>query len=414
LKGGIGMTIQDLALQTADAMLNAGLTRTTVWYTYDSALMPIVRVHEENGENEYDRKIMTDYVRRVEWRVEQSEITHWQYRKLLRGAQRLTEMHDHGKLLWTAPRLTSRFKLNSYFQTALDEFLSNTGLNPKSQSDAMWIARKYFSWLIIEGHDDLSDTGVTEVQRFMIYCSNHMKGTGVHNVKLYMKKLYRFLAERGYSTETFEALLNFRVSRESRLYPAAAPEEVDAILNVIDRRTPRGKRDYAIILLGAVTGLRAIDIARLRLTDIDWQMGEIRIVQAKTGNSLALPLTTDIGEAIEDYILHGRQKTESDAVFLRLSVPYRGFAGSTAIENLYDAYCKKAQLPRNAFDGKGFHSLRRGVGKNMITAGVSVESAIQIMGDKNIDSIKKYVALDSHHLKECALDFTGIRKEALA
>ena len=71
-----------------------------------------------------------------------------------------------------------------------------------------------------------------------------------------MKKLCRFLAERGYSSETFEGLLSFKVSRESKLFPAASPDEVNAILNVIDRRVPRGNRDYAIILLGVVTGLR--------------------------------------------------------------------------------------------------------------------------------------------------------------
>lgn len=277
----------------------------------------------------------------------------------------------------------------------------------------MWVARKHFSWLILEGHNDLNRVGAIEVQRFMIYCSNHMRGTGVHNVKLYMKKLYRFLAERGYSAETYEGLLNFRVSRESRLYPAATPEEVAAILDVIDRRIPRGKRDYAIMLLGTVTGLRAIDIVKLRLTDIDWQAGEIKIAQAKNRNPLALPLTADVGEAIQDYILNGRQQTDCNAVFLRLHVPYKGFSTGTAIEDLYDAYCKKARLPRDAFDGKGFHALRRAVGKNLVTAGVSVESVAQIIGDAKIDSVKKYVALDSHHLKECALDFSGIEKEAM-
>lgn len=406
------MTIKELVQRTAEEMLAAGLTANTVWYAHDASFLPIVRVHEASGKDEFDREIMSNYVQDIEKRVEQGEIKPGQYRKLLRGAQRITEMHDYGKLLWTAPKLASKFKLNSYFQAVLDEFLSNVKFSPKGQSDAMWVARKYFAWLILEGHNDLGGIGAVEVQRFMIYCSSHMKGTSVHNVKLYMKKLYHFLAERGYSADTFEGLFNFKVSRESKLYPAAAPEEVDAILDVIDRRTPRGKRDYAIILLGVVAGLRAGDIVKLRLTDIDWEHGEINIIQAKTGVPLALPLTADIGEAIEDYILNGRQETDSDAVFLRLHVPYKGFASGTAIQDLYDDYCKKSLFPRNAFDGKGFHSLRRAVGKNLVTAGVPVETVAQIIGDNKIDSIKKYVALDSHHLKECALDFSGIGKGA--
>jgi integrase len=260
----------------------------------------------------------------------------------------------------------------------------------------------------------LSGVGVVEIQRFMIYCSDHMMSTGVYNIKLYMKKLYQFLAAGGYSSEAYEGLFNFKVSRESRLYPAASPEEVAAILDVIDRRLLSGKRDYAMVLLGVVTGLRACDIARLKLTDIDWQKVEIKIVQAKTGVSLALPLTADIGEAIQDYIIHGRKKTDCDALFLSLHCPYHGFKNGDGIRYLFDRYTRRAKLPRNAYDGKGFHSLRRAVGKNLVAAGVPVESVAQIVGDNKVDSVKKYIALDSHHLKECALGFSGIGKGARA
>ena len=65
-------------------------------------------------------------------------------------------------------------------------------------------------------------------------------------------------------------------------------------------------------------------------------------------------------------------------------------------------------LQRVAFDGKGFHSLRRAVGKNMITSGVPVTTVAQVLGHNGTSSINKYIALDSVHLKECALDFSGI------
>jgi len=402
------MKINELATKTVEAMLAAGLSPRTVWYTHEAAFLPIIRTHEASGKESFDRETMTAYVRRVENRIEQGEIGREHYRRLIRGAQRITEMHDHGKLMWTAPKKASRFKLNEYFQTMLDEFLSSGKFSPKGMSDAKWVARKYFAWLITEGHVDLSDVGVVQVQGFMIYCGNRMRGSSVHNAKLYMKKLYGFLAEHGYSKETYEGLLNFKVSRESRLYPAATAEDIATILNVIDRRIPGGKRDYAIVLLGAVTGLRAGDIANLRLTDIDWQKGEIRIAQSKTSKPLALPLTADVGEAIKDYILNGRQETDCDAVFLRLHVPYRGFTNGGAIQDLYDAYYKRALYPRDAFDGKGFHSLRRATSTGLVTAGVPIEMAAQILGDTHINSMRKYVTLNSRHLKECALDFSGI------
>jgi site-specific recombinase XerD len=76
---------------------------------------------------------------------------------------------------------------------------------------------------------------------------------------------------------------------------------------------------------------------------------------------------------------------------------------------IYNFIRKKAGLPRDAYDGKGFHSLRRSLGKNLVTSGVPITMVAQILGDSDIDSTKKYISLDSEHLKECALDFTGIR-----
>ena len=101
-------------------------------------------------------------------------------------------------------------------------------------------------------------------------------------------------------------------------------------------------------------------------------------------------------------------------MFLRLHAPYKGFANGVGIGDMFDSYRKKANLPRNAFDGKGFHSLRRAVGRNMVTSGVSINTVAQVLGDRNIDSTKKYISLDSRHLKECALDFsvTGFRRAA--
>jgi len=224
-----------------------------------------------------------------------------------------------------------------------------------------------------------------------------------------MRKLYRYLVEKEYSSEDYAGLLSFPVSRESRLSPATPPEEIAGTLDVIDKRTPQGKRDYAMVLLGTVCGLRAIDIAKIKLTDIDWKKGEIKIVQAKTLKSLALPLTKDVGEAVSDYILNVLPKTEYENIFLRFRAPFRPFADGVAVGDIYDYYRKRAGLPRDAYDGKGFHSLRRSLGKNLIVSGAPVTMAAQILGDDDIDSTKKYIALDSEHLKECALDFVGIK-----
>jgi site-specific recombinase XerD len=403
------MKIEEVVSQTMEAMRKRGLDEFTVLNEHRHTFRPIIKLHEYAEKENFEREIISAYVKELEARYEKGEITVHTYRGHKRGVQRLTEYHDTGRLEWSAPKKVSRFVLNEYYENIMAGLVSGDELSRKGKSDITWVGRKYFSWLIEEGHEDLNGVGANEVQSFMIYCSRHMVSNGLHNLKLYMKKLYRYLADNGYADSDYGGLFAFSVSRASRLYPPASHEEINQALEMIDRRTPQGRHDYAMILLGTVTGLRAIDIASLKLADIDWKKGELKIVQSKTGKSVALPLTHDVGSAIKEYILKARPQTEHDNVFLRVRPPFQPFSNGVAVGDIYDYYRKRAGLPRDAYDGKGFHSLRRSLGKHLITSGATVEMVAQILGDSDIESVKKYISLDSEHLKECALDFAGIK-----
>jgi site-specific recombinase XerD len=402
-------SIREVVSGTMAALQSLGISPRSIWYEHGRTFLPIINEHELAGKEDFDREIITGRVKAIEARYENGEMSFDNYRNAKRAVQRLTEFHDTGKLEWSAPKRTSRFVLSDYYEKILTDFVSSENVSKKVKSDIVWVGRKYFSWLIEKGHKDLGLTGADEVQNFMIFCSRHMVGSGLYNVQLYMRKLYRYLAETEYVAEAYNSLLSMHILRESKLYPAASPGEVSQTLDLIDRRTPKGKRDYAMVLLGVATGLRAIDIARMKLTDIDWQKGEVKIVQSKTKKSVALPLTCDVGEAVSEYILKARPKTNYDNIFIGVRPPYQPFSNGVAVGYIYDSYRKKAGLPRDAYDGKGFHSLRRYVGKNLITSGATVEMTAQILGDSAIESTKKYIALDSEHLRECALDFVGIK-----
>ena len=175
-------------------------------------------------------------------------------------------------------------------------------------------------------------------------------------------------------------------------------------MDTIDRSTVKGKRDYAIMMLGTVLGLRACDIVALKLTDIDWLRGEIHIVQSKTTNLVILPLTQDVGEALKDYILNARPSAVDNEIFLRIKAPHTKLAAAVTVGEIYRDCCIAAGLPAN----KKFHNLRRALGTSMVTNGISVYDVAQVFGDKNVNSTKPYLATDMEHLKMCALSFEGI------
>ena len=81
--------------------------------------------------------------------------------------------------------------------------------------------------------------------------------------------------------------------------------EVARVLGAVDRRTPCGKRDYAILLLLVTYGLRAREVAALTLDDIDWRRDRLAVPGRKAGHSTAFPLSAVVGEALVDYLRHG-------------------------------------------------------------------------------------------------------------
>ena len=116
--------------------------------------------------------------------------------------------------------------------------------------------------------------------------------------------------------------LVFSVSRERKIIPSLPKADISKLLDSINRDTVKGKRDYAIMLLKTFLGLRACEVVALKLTDIDGMREEIRIVQSKTSDPVALPLTQDVVEALRDYILNGRTASQSNRIFLRAKAPY--------------------------------------------------------------------------------------------
>jgi integrase/recombinase XerD len=98
-------------------------------------------------------------------------------------------------------------------------------------------------------------------------------------------------------------------------------EEVARVLDGVDRRSPSGKRDWAILMLLITYGLRSREVAALSLDDIDWKRERLRVPERKAGHSTAFPLTGSVGEALADYLQHGRPQTTSRRVFFRAVAP---------------------------------------------------------------------------------------------
>ena len=392
-------TLRTLAAEAEAAIQTLGHKQSTLAH-YRYTFNRIVKIHEQQGKHELDVCVVNEYVKSLEARVLRNELSRRIYRTKKRAAEVLTEFNEKHKIEWrhhTAPKIV----LTHYYNSIRDQYLSQTIKKPRCLDVAKSCVTRYFSWLMSHGYETLPEVNAATIQEYMVACSQTLNGRALSNIQYNLKKLHQYLHSVGLVDNNYSKLLSFPISINRKIKPAIPQEEIACTLGAIDRATPTGKRDYAIIMMASVMGLRNGDITNIRFSEIDWRNGEIRLTQSKTEKSLALPLTTDVGEAIKDYIINGRPESDCPEIFLRALAPHKAL---NSIGSLHQRRRIKAGLnPRG-----GTHGLRRAAGVNMAIQGVPVTTIAQILGQSDINVTKQYIPLDIRHLKECALDFHGI------
>ncbi|MFV0343913.1 MAG: tyrosine-type recombinase/integrase [Anaerocolumna sp.] len=131
--------------------------------------------------------------------------------------------------------------------------------------------------------------------------------------------------------------------------------ELQRILSAVDRSTPIGKKDYAVLLLAAFLGIRAGDIRIFKISCIKWACEAIEFTQSKTGRFLQLPLLPEVKLAILDYFTNGRPKMDSDYLFLKHSAPYGPMDEHNAFYYILQKYLDGIELKKRKHE---MHSLR--------------------------------------------------------
>jgi len=184
---------------------------------------------------------------------------------------------------------------------------------------------------------------------------------------------------------------------------AIGADQVRQLLASIDRCTATGRRDYAILLLLARLGLRSGEVAFLELDDIDWDTGQVS-VRGKGGQRTALPLPTDVGKAITEYLCHGRPRSTGRRVFLRSKAPIRGFLSPCAIGSIIRHALQRAgiQAPTT-----GAHQFRHALATQMLHHGASLTEISELLRHRSLQTTTIYTKVDLKALRPLALPWPG-------
>ncbi|MCL2153813.1 MAG: tyrosine-type recombinase/integrase [Oscillospiraceae bacterium] len=246
-----------------------------------------------------------------------------------------------------------------------------------------------------------------EIQHIENYLKTH-EGKSVKYIGTFLyvfRKFFTFLFESEFITEDLAAKLpKVRTPRNATIPHVWSKEDIQKLLSVIDREDPKGKRDYAMLLIAIRLGLRISDIRNLKLSSINWNRQIISIKMVKTGQSIELPLLKDVGWAIIDYLKNGRPATSSECVFVRHRAPFNAFGGIGSFTKELHRYIVKAGLQIPDGQRRGMHSLRNTLAANMLEIKSPLPIISEALGHQSVKTTGLYLKIDLDGLRKCALD----------
>jgi integrase/recombinase XerD len=176
--------------------------------------------------------------------------------------------------------------------------------------------------------------------------------------------------------------------------------EIDAVLAVIDRQAPIGRRDYAMVLLLAVYGLRASEVIHLRLEDLDWHRQLLHIRHRKAGNDTTYPLSVPVGEAILAYLQQGRPMSTHREVFLSVYAPFAPLTPGGGLSDQVRKYFAQAGI---RVERAGTHAFRYSCAQRLFEEGLPLKTIGDYLGHRDTRTTQHYTMITLDQLREVAL-----------
>lgn len=214
----------------------------------------------------------------------------------------------------------------------------------------------------------------------------------------------RFLITEGVVRTGLDGIIpGVRQWKLASLPRALTRGEVQQVLDAVDTSTDVGARDHAILLLLSRLGLRAGEVAALRVPDVDWREGCLRIQPGKTGRERRLPLPQEVGTALVQALKGRPANVARDVVFVRARPPHRILTAS-AITAVAQRALRRADVPLTR---RGAHAFRHTVASQLVQHGVSMKAVADILGHAELETTAIYAKLDVTTLLTVTLPWPG-------
>lgn len=262
-------------------------------------------------------------------------------------------------------------------------------------------------YLAAQGMDDFTEVTLDTVNAYIRTLAGFSYKTVEQHI-CSLRAFFRFLYQEGTVPDDLTAKMPMVKARKQTAIPSVwTHEELKQLIGAIDRGSPKGRRDYAIILIACRLGLRCTDIKNLCFENFNWTEKKLCFTQSKTGQPIELPLVPDVGWAVINYLKYGRPKVDSSRIFVRHMAPFLPFAEGDHLDQLIRAYMVKAHIPMRG-KHRGMHSLRHTMASVLLEKDTPLPVISDIIGHLDTNSTAVYLKVDMERLAECPLDFEEV------
>lgn len=366
-------------------------------------------LHMEYGDTEFDMERGLTYLEQQYGFISKykDETLSQQRVQLLRVVNMLEDYRLHGVLTRRYYASKNPLVLTSYYSSVQDNYLAYLEATELSAS-----TKGHYSGSSIIFMDYLTQISVHSIADIhMENCNGYLKTLAGYSFKTVeqhvcgLRHFLRFLYFSGSLSENYADRIHMpSVSKNAGIPSAWSIEELKKMISAIDRSSPVGKRDYAMIVLASVLGLRIGDIKNLTFNNFNWEEKKLSIIQHKTHKPLELPIPDAVGWAIIDYIKNGRPSFyETDRIFVKHMPPFDPIGDNNHMKQMVTKYMRKAGIDRRGRKRSGFHSLRHSAGSILLEMETPLPVITNILGHSDPDITSVYLKTDLQKLAECVL-----------
>ena len=324
-------------------------------------------------------------------------------------ARSITLLNDYSRdgMLFPSVRSNQTKSFLCCFSQILEAFKKHQANKFQISNSTLYRYNRYLGQFLLY----LEKHNINELNQFnpgviLDYCASHFtySTSTLHNSLCVLRVFFRYLkTEKLLETDYSKIVPSVPYKRASKLPSTFTTNEAKKIFQAVDRSNPIGKRDYAIMKIAYMLGLRSIDIRSLRFSEIHWEKNTIELIMKKTGKSIVLPLLKDVGQALIDYIKFGRPVSDSNVIFLRHISPIKSIS-SSGMTAIVKRYTNKAGINSTPGDGKGPHAMRSSLASALLAENIPLPIISEILGHSSTRTTEMYLKIDIKQLRNCSLE----------